>query len=139
MYDTCSVCSAMLPRDAAFCPSCGAAIVFGGRRADTMPWLLSHLKRPNRDMRLSAVRALGQRADPSAAPALTRLALSAPRDIWQAIAAIRALHQMPICAETDEALMQLRDSHPSAAVRAMARHVHEEMFTFSRGYSDPVP
>ncbi|WP_163025782.1 HEAT repeat domain-containing protein [Chachezhania antarctica] len=128
----------MTPQAAAFCPACGTEIAFGGRPADTMPWLLSHLKRSDRDVRISAIRALGQRADPSASSALARLALSAPRDIWQAVDAIRALHQMPICRETDDALMQIRDAHPSAAVRAMARHVHEEMFTFSRGYADPV-
>ncbi|MEL6204875.1 MAG: zinc ribbon domain-containing protein [Pseudomonadota bacterium] len=110
------------------CPSCGVDIPSFGKDMTYEARLIHALHHPIDETRMGAIIALGQRHTVHAAVPLADLAFRWPKDVWQALEIIRALHKMPIVAEVESALIRLATEHPARPVRTTADHVREEMF-----------
>lgn len=114
----CPRCFAVIGADEQRCPQCGDDLA----EEQARPYqerLIQALGHPLAEARMTAITALGLRAEPVAAAALAACALAAPVDVIQGLAVIESLRRMPAGSERKAALMRLA-RHPAHAVASAA-------------------
>jgi len=121
----CLNCFARMAPEAEVCPACGqrpAELTAKAYRDK----LLHALHHPLSEVRMRAIIALGWRAEPEVAQALVDCALRNPKDVVEALEIVQSLRSLPAGKLRDQALRELHQRHPAAAVQKAARAARAE-------------